>query len=449
MGKVSTDFGKPHYFLHRTYLGDQDLLVIFNTRRCKYHCKFCQLPLKNPQRLIPSDSILNQFVYVLHELKHSLSVLTRVTLANEGSILDSDTFPQEALQAILEAITEIRLVRTVVIESRLEFCNDKILRLLTQTVPKATIDILTGFETVNVRIRDEILGKQQTLRQFLTGLDVIARAGVHLTCYILFKPDPAMTDDEAMVEARESFEFLHRECCQRNIVLTIRLNPMYAATGSRWAEYANRCDSYAPLKLFGQDIGPEKFAMTRMNAVIHDMEAEVALGNTIKNPAFKNSDGSLKQFDMVTANPMWNQKFAAAVYENDTYNRFTRGIPPSSSADWGWVQHMLASLNKAGKMAIVLDTGAVSRGSGNQGSNKERNIRKQFVDDDLVEAVFLLPDNIFYNTPAQGIILVINRRKKHPGEILLVNGTKLYTKGRPKNYLADEHIESMADRYLR
>jgi type I restriction enzyme M protein len=205
----------------------------------------------------------------------------------------------------------------------------------------------------------------------------------------------------------------------------------------------------APLKLYGQDIGPEKFAMTRMNAVIHDMEAEVALGDTMTRPAFKNPDGSLRQFDLVTANPMWNQKFAASVYEGDTYNRFTRGVPPSSSADWGWVQHMFASLNKTSKMAIVLDTGAVGRGSGNQGSNKERDIRKRFVDDDLVEAVFLLPENMFYNTTAPGIIMVVNRKKKHKGEILLVNGTELFSKGRPKNFLEDKHIEAMADAYLK
>ena len=205
----------------------------------------------------------------------------------------------------------------------------------------------------------------------------------------------------------------------------------------------------APLKLYGQDIGPEKFAMTRMNAVIHDMEAEVALGDTMTRPAFKNPDGSLRQFDLVTANPMWNQKFAASVYEGDTYNRFTRGVPPSSSADWGWVQHMFASLNKTSKMAIVLDTGAVGRGSGNQGSNKERDIRKRVVDDDLVEAVFLLPENMFYNTTAPGIIMVVNRKKKHKGEILLVNGTELFSKGRPKNFLEDKHIEAMADAYLK
>lgn len=130
-----------------------------------------------------------------------------------------------------------------------------------------------------------------------------------------------------------------------------------------------------------------------------------------------------------------------------------RGYPPASSADWGWIQHMAASLNDGGKMAVVLDTGAVSRGSGNQGSNRERDIRKTFVEGDLVtrgdlvEAVVLLPENLFYNTTAPGIILVVNKAKPHPGQILLINASKLCAKGRPKNYLADEHIQQIYELY--
>ncbi len=205
----------------------------------------------------------------------------------------------------------------------------------------------------------------------------------------------------------------------------------------------------APLRLFGQEINPSTFAMARMNAFIHDMEAEIALGDTMVRPAFTESDGTLRRFDLVTANPMWNQKFPASTYENDTYGRFGRGVPPSSSADWGWIQHMAASLNEGGKLAVVLDTGAVSRGSGNQGSNKERDVRKAFVEADLIEAVFLLPENLFYNTTAPGIILVLNRRKKHPGQILLVNGSKQFTKGRPKNFLGESHIAAIGDAYIK
>jgi len=202
-----------------------------------------------------------------------------------------------------------------------------------------------------------------------------------------------------------------------------------------------------PLRLFGQEINSSTFAMSRMNAFLHDMEAEIALGDTIHRPAFTEGDGRLRQFDLVTANPMWNQKFDAATYENDTYERFKDGFPPSSSADWGWVQHMAASLNDAGRIAVVLDTGAVSRGSGNQGSNKERDIRKQFVEADLVESVLLLPENLFYNTTAPGIVMVINKRKRKKGEILLINASKLFSKGRPKNFLEDKHIDQIATAY--
>lgn len=203
----------------------------------------------------------------------------------------------------------------------------------------------------------------------------------------------------------------------------------------------------APLKLFGQEIEVSTFSIAKMNAFIHDMEAEIALGDTMHRPAFTEGEGRLRQFDIVTANPMWNQKFDSTTYENDTFERFGRGVPPTSSADWGWMQHMVAQLKPNGRMAVVLDSGAVSRGSGNQGSNKERDIRKQFVEADLVEAVLLLPDNLFYNTTAPGVVIVLNRKKRNPNEILLINGSKLFSKGRPKNYLEEQHIRQIAEAY--
>jgi len=215
-----------------------------------------------------------------------------------------------------------------------------------------------------------------------------------------------------------------------------------------------------PLQLYGQEINADTFAMAKMNAFIHDMEAEIQRGDTMRVPRFLDEAGRLRLFDKVTANPMWNQNFPTDVYENDAYDRFERGYPPASSADWGWIQHMAASLTdpstgsgRAGKMAVVLDTGAVSRGSGNQGSNRERDVRKTFVEGDLVtrgdlvEAVILLPENLFYNTTAPGIILVVNKAKPHPGEILLINASKLCAKGRPKNYLTDEHIRQIYELY--
>src|SRR3990170_3674805 len=200
-----------------------------------------------------------------------------------------------------------------------------------------------------------------------------------------------------------------------------------------------------PLKLYGQEINALTYAMARMNAFIHDMDADIRVQNTMIKPQFVEG-GELRTFDKVTANPMWNQKFSLEVFENDPYNRFLSGIPPSNStADWGWIQHMFASLNEKGKLVVVIDTGVVSRGSGNIGSNKEKDIRRKFVDEDLIEAVILLPENMFYNTTAPGNIIVINKDKKHKGEILLTNASKEFAKGRPKNYLSEEHIKKIQE----
>ena len=64
-----------------------------------------------------------------------------------------------------------------------------------------------------------------------------------------------------------------------------------------------------------------------------------------------------------------------------------------------------------------------------------------------MEAVLLLPENLFYNTTAPGIVLVINRKKRNKGQILLINASKLFSKGRPKNYLEEQHVQQIAGAY--
>ena len=133
---------------------------------------------------------------------------------------------------------------------------------------------------------------------------------------------------------------------------------------------------------------------------------------------------------------MWNQSnYAEDFYDKDAWERFSSGIPPKSSADWGWAQHIWASLKDNGRAAIVLDTGAVSRGSGSQSSNKEREVRKVFVEKDRIEGVILLPENLFYNTTAPGVIILLNRQKPvdRKEEIILINVSTYFVKGTPKN----------------
>jgi radical SAM enzyme (TIGR01210 family) len=249
MGNGSNAVDRPHFFLLRTFLGENDLLVILNTKRCRYQCAFCTLPAKSSKTWIPDDQIVAQFRHVAEELRHALSVVDRVTLSNEGSILDETTLGRSALDTVASAIGQMRRVRHLEVETRLEFVDPHRLRDLASLVPRARLGILTGFETVSQRIREHYLKKQQSIDEFLSGLDKAAHANVSLTAYVLFKPDPGMTDQEATIEARESIRFLARECGQREMPLTVRLNPMYLATGSRWAREAEADGSYLPPRL--------------------------------------------------------------------------------------------------------------------------------------------------------------------------------------------------------
>ena len=208
---------------------------------------------------------------------------------------------------------------------------------------------------------------------------------------------------------------------------------------------------FAPAKLYGQENEPGTWAMANMNMIIHDMEGEIQIGDTFRKPKFrqsKNGRNRLQIFDRVVANPMWNQtEFKEKDYDADELDRFPKGAGyPGSKADWGWMQHILASLNDKGRAAVVLDTGAASRGSGNANSNKEKDVRRWFVEQDLIEGVLYLPENLFYNTTAPGIVIVLNKAKpkERQGKLFLLNASREFMKGDPKNYIPEDAIVRIA-----
>ena len=210
--------------------------------------------------------------------------------------------------------------------------------------------------------------------------------------------------------------------------------------------------SRVPLRLSGQELQAESYAVAQMNAIIHDMEVELQRGDTMINPKFRGTDGRILTHDVVVANPMWNQPFSTDLFANDPFDRFRpNGGITSGKGDWAWLQHTLACLNDHGRAAVVLDTGAVTRGSGSKNEDRERNIRKWFVDNDLIDGVILLPENLFYNTTAAGVIVVLSRRKPtaRQGKIVLLNAGQRMRKGRPKNYIPEEDIRPLTAMYLR
>ena len=210
--------------------------------------------------------------------------------------------------------------------------------------------------------------------------------------------------------------------------------------------------SRVPLKLCGQELQAESYAVAHMNAIIHDMEVQIARGDTMLNPKFKTAAGRISTHDIVVANPMWNQPFGADLFASDSFDRFrTRGGVTTGKGDWAWLQHTLACLNERGRAAVVLDTGAVTRGSGARHEDRERNIRKWFIDRDLIDGVILLPDNLFYNTSAAGVIVVLSQRKPETRKdrIVLLNASRHVRKGRPKNFIPEEDIRPLAAAFVK
>jgi len=121
----------------------------------------------------------------------------------------------------------------------------------------------------------------------------------------------------------------------------------------------------APLKMYGQEYIATTWAMANMNMIIHDLEGTIEIGDTFKNPKFFETQTLrvsqtlrvLKKFDRAVANPMWNQDwFSEKDYDADEFNRFPKGagFPGKQSADWGWVQHILASLNAEGRALFAM-----------------------------------------------------------------------------------------------
>jgi type I restriction enzyme M protein len=97
----------------------------------------------------------------------------------------------------------------------------------------------------------------------------------------------------------------------------------------------------------------------------------------------------------------------------------------------------------------VPPAGAASRGSGSANISKEQQVRKWFVDNDLIEGVIYLPENLFYNTTAPGIILFLNKAKpaKRKHKMFLLNASREFEKGDPKNYIPDEAIARIAETF--
>jgi type I restriction enzyme M protein len=145
------------------------------------------------------------------------------------------------------------------------------------------------------------------------------------------------------------------------------------------ASIARRGGRGYTLSLYGQEAVPDTAGVARMNLFMHNLtQFQVEVGDTLKDPRFKKPDGSAAQFDVIVANPPYSLKWKP--WTNDP--RAISGVAPQSSADWAFVQHMIASMDtKKGRAGVVLPHGVLFRGG------QKAAIRQRVLDDDLLEAV--------------------------------------------------------------
>lgn len=232
-------------------------------------------------------------------------------------------------------------------------------------------------------------------------------------------------------------------------------DPAHGSGGMLITAYKHVEDEYgkeAADKLFlsGQEVNYKTLALSKMNLYIHDIRnPQLAQGDSLLYPKFKEKEG-IRKFNVVIANPPWNQDG----YDEETLKkgefwkeRLEYGFTPRQSADWAWIQHMLASADdNNGRVGVVIDNGCLFRGG------KENAIRTAVLGADMIEAVILLPEKLFYNTGAPGAILILNKSKApdRKEKILFINAGREYQQHpevRKLNQLADSHIAKIAKAY--
>jgi type I restriction enzyme M protein len=197
--------------------------------------------------------------------------------------------------------------------------------------------------------------------------------------------------------------------------------------------------------LFGQEKEATTAGLARMNMILHNNPtAEIKQGNTLAKPLFLTGDGNLKTFDFVVANPPFSDKRwsnGLTLPDDPPYNRFADyGVPPAKNGDYAFLLHIVRSLKRHGKGAIILPHGVLFRG------NAEAEIRKNLVKKGYIKGIIGLPANLFYGTGIPAAIIVLDKEGAHNRKgIFIIDAGKGFTKDGNKNRLREQDIRKITD----
>jgi len=197
------------------------------------------------------------------------------------------------------------------------------------------------------------------------------------------------------------------------------------------------------LSIYGQEKDVATFALARMNMVIHNCaDAELWRENTLTKPYHKGTNGLLKQFDYIVANPPFSDKAWSTGLnpDEDEFERFTYGTPPAKNGDYAYLLHVLASMKSTGKAVIVLPHGVLFRG------NAEADIRQKLLKRGYIKAIIGLPANLFYGTGIPACLVVLD--KEHAATrtgIFMIDASKGFVKDGNKKRLRDQDVHKIVD----
>ena len=199
-------------------------------------------------------------------------------------------------------------------------------------------------------------------------------------------------------------------------------------------------------KLYGQEKNITTYNLARMNMLLHglkDTEFEIFHGDSLLNewPLLREENPAKKiEFDAVVANPPFSYRWNPTEELAEDFRFKGYGLAPKSAADFAFLLHGFHFLHREGTMAIILPHGVLFRGG------VEAKIRKKLLLDNNIDTVIGLAPKLFYSTGIPVCILVLKKCKKFD-DVLFINASELFEKGKRQNILLPEHIEKIVETY--
>jgi type I restriction enzyme M protein len=195
------------------------------------------------------------------------------------------------------------------------------------------------------------------------------------------------------------------------------------------------------ITVYGQESNQTTWKLSKMNLAIRNINSKFVSWNT-EGSFLKDAHPDLKA-DYVIANPPFNQsEWGIDILQKD--GRWKYGVPPSGNANYGWLQHMLYHLAPRGVMATVLSNGSLSSNTSGEGD-----IRRNFIQHDLVDCIVALPKQLFYNTGIPACIWIMRREKsQHHKEVLFIDASEMgFMKDRVHRDFEDKDLDLITETY--